>query len=98
MDNKKLLPIGSVVHLGEGDNPDKPLVLIAGYGGSGESGNVCDYVGFAYPLGFTSRNYIAIFNQDIISDVVHMGLEDEEYNEDIEYIMETIKNARGGNE
>lgn len=71
-----LIPIGSVVSLGNGS---KVLVTGRAYSqklGDGSEGYT-DYLGIPYPYGMTNSN-ILLFNQEDIQKVLHLGLQNEE--------------------
>ena len=90
-----LLPIGTVVSIGDEENGYIPVV-IAGYGGKNSENKVYDYIGFVFPYGYISRDKIIIFETSLIHEVIQKGYEDEDYKEIIPKIKETIDELKGG--
>jgi len=93
MDN--LLPIGTVVSIGDETNGYIPVV-IAGYGGQSSEKQIYDYIGFVFPYGYISRDKIIIFENSLIHEVIHKGYEDEDYKEMIPEIKKMLDEKRGG--
>ena len=92
---ENLLPIGSVVSVGDEENGYVPVV-IAGYGGQNDEKRVFDYIGFIFPFGYISRDKIIIFDSKRIHEVVQKGYEDEEYKDIISDIKNRIDQVKGG--
>ncbi len=76
---EKFLPIGTVVYLKD----KKRKVMITSYlifsKGDDEEKTVYDYGASVFPEGIIDSNYSFAFNHDDISEVVYMGLEDDDY-------------------
>ena len=90
-----LLPIGTVVSIGDETN-GYVTVVIAGYGGQSADKQVYDYIGFIYPYGFVSRDKIILFETALIHEVMHQGYEDEDYKEVIPGIKKVVDEKKGG--
>ncbi len=75
--NEKFLPIGTVVLLKEATKK----LMITGYCSAvPENPNeTFDYVGILFPEGNLIGTEVALFNHDQIGTIVHMGLNDEEF-------------------
>ena len=73
---KGLLPIGTVVLIGNG----KKKVMIIGVGQVelNEAGKVWDYVGVIYPEGYLDAERMLLFNNEQITKVFFMGYQDDE--------------------
>lgn len=75
MNEKKFLPIGTVVML----NGGKKRVMITGFCASEREGDILyDYSGCIFPEGFISSDKTLLFNHSQIEKIFHMGLSDEE--------------------
>lgn len=73
---KGLLPIGSVVQIGD----SKKKVMIVGCcqkGGSGEP-RLWDYTGVIFPEGYLDANKMFLFNNEQITMVYALGYQDAE--------------------
>ena len=91
--NNELLPIGSVVLIGN----SKKKVMIAGVcqkGGS-DPNKLWDYVGVIFPEGYLDAEKMFLFNHDQISRVYFIGHQDEEQLAFAQKAKEVIKEARG---
>ena len=80
--NKEYLPIGSVVLLKDATK----RVMITGFYVKTDdtSDTVYDYVGCLFPEGMVSSTQNCVFNHEQIAEVIHMGLEDDEYDSEEE--------------
>lgn len=74
---KDLLPIGSVVKLGD---VDKKLAVM-GIRPANKDGEQYDYLGVAFPEGFTGVENMFLFNHKFIERVEYIGSVDEEFYE-----------------
>ena len=79
MENKigeKYLPIGTVVMLKGGEKK----VMITGFYvvEQGKQDTVWDYGGCLYPEGLVASNQVVLFDHAQISEVLHMGLINDE--------------------
>ena len=76
MQIKKLLPIGSIVLLEEGEK----RLMISGIMQSDASGNgeEYDYLGVLYPEGHIGDQFQYLFNHKDISEIIFRGFEDDE--------------------
>lgn len=76
---EKYLPVGTVVLL----KGAKEYLVIAGFAASDTKnpGTTYDYIGIAYPEGILDFKAFPMFNHDQIEKVIHLGLEDEIYNQ-----------------
>lgn len=73
---EKLLPIGSVVLLKEGE---KRLMIIGILQTDGEQSNKeYDYLGIMYPEGNVGEGFQYLFNHEDIEQIYFRGYEDEE--------------------
>lgn len=81
----RLLPVGSVVRLGDADT----LVMVAGFKPQFD-GVESDYLGVVYPQGLVSDDAALAFDADAISEVVFQGFWDEE----AEAARETLRRYR----
>lgn len=89
-----LLPIGTVVSIGDEKDGYIPVV-IAGYGGQNSENKIYDYIGFVFPYGYISRDKIIIFDTSLIHQVLHKGYEDENYKEMIPEVKKTLDEMKG---
>ena len=89
-----LLPIGTVVSIGDEKDGYIPIV-IAGYGGQNSENIIYDYIGFVFPYGYISRDKIIIFDTSQIHQVLHKGYEDENYKEMIPEVKKTLDEMKG---
>ena len=82
MQIKKLLPIGSIVLLNDGE---KKLMIngIMQSDASG-SGQEYDYLGILYPEGHIGESFQYLFNHEDIREIVFRGYEDAERAEFLE--------------
>ena len=76
---EKFLPIGTIVLLKDGNKK----VMITSYlifpSGNAENKNMYDYGGCTYPEGVIDSKLGVGFNHDQIAEIVHMGLEDDDF-------------------
>ena len=88
MKENKFLPIGSVVLLNGGTKS----VMITGYLQKTEEkkDKVFDYRGCPFPEGVIESSGVALFDKDDINEVIHIGYENEEYDDFINKIDEII--------
>ena len=88
---EKLLPLGSVVKLKKGSS----IIMIAGYYAyDNEGGDVKEYVGINFPLGFSKKVQYLIFDGKAVENVIHYGYMDEEvmeYNNKLTNFMKEQK-------
>ena len=96
MENKILLPIGTVVAVGNSETEEVAPIIIVGYAGQGTENRIYDYIGFLYPYGFEDREHVVVFNENRIKKVLYLGYKDKDYEECIPGIMAMIDDARGG--
>lgn len=82
---KKLLPIGSVVKL---QNGEKRLMIFGVKQTDNESGTEYDYIGVVYPEGNLGPEVQFLFNHENIEEVFFRGYEDEERTEFIEKLSD----------
>jgi hypothetical protein len=67
------LPIGSVVHLKDGDR----LIMVAGHmQAEARTGSYWDYLGYPYPEGRADAKKDYFFNRDFIDDICFVGYQD----------------------
>lgn len=73
---EKFLPIGSVVILKDATHK----IMINGYCAVAEErkNKIFDYRGCPYPEGILSTNGVALFDNDQIAEVCHMGFKNQE--------------------
>ncbi|MDO4995829.1 MAG: DUF4176 domain-containing protein [Bacilli bacterium] len=76
MENKKYLPLGTVVLLKGG----KKRLMITGFCivTKNENAGMFDYCGCLYPEGNVSSENVALFNHDQIEKIYSLGYSDEE--------------------
>lgn len=74
---KKLLPIGSVVKL---SGVDKKLVVM-GIRPANQDGEQYDYLGVAFPEGFTGVENMFLFNHEFVEHVEYIGSMDDAFYE-----------------
>ncbi len=74
---KNLLPIGSVVKL---DGVDKKLTVM-GIRPANRDGEQYDYLGVAFPEGFTGVENMFLFNHEFVESVEYIGSMDGEFYE-----------------
>ncbi|UOY92499.1 DUF4176 domain-containing protein [Ectobacillus sp. JY-23] len=72
---KKLLPIGTVVLLKEGR---KKLMIYGRLQIQESSQTVFDYIGCLYPEGYLNPDLSFVFNPEDITEVFHLGFDNEE--------------------
>lgn len=82
---KKLLPIGSVVKL---QNGEKRLMIFGVKQTDNESGTEYDYIGVVYPEGNLGPEVQFLFNHENVEEVFFRGYEDEERTEFIEKLSD----------
>ncbi|MCH4193366.1 MAG: DUF4176 domain-containing protein [Butyrivibrio sp.] len=75
MEIKNILPIGTVVKLKESGIS----AMICGYcpTGNDREGYTSDYSGFFYPAGYSAEEEILQFDEDMIDEILNMGLQDD---------------------
>ena len=78
---EKYLPIGTVVLLKNGSKKVMILSYLIFPTGNAEKQEMYDYGGCTFPEGVIDSKIGIGFNHDQIQEVVHMGLEDDEYKE-----------------
>ena len=85
--DKKFLPLGSLVMLKEAKRP----VVIIGYT-IVEEGNkkIWDYLGCAYPFGVIDPHKNLLFQRNQIDKVLHTGYIDEEGNNFLNQLLESV--------
>ena len=73
---EKYLPVGSIVLLKDAVK----RIVIVGYCCKAEkSDEVFDYCGYLFPEGVLKTSQVALFNHSQISQIDHMGLDDDEF-------------------
>ncbi len=97
MNDKKFLPIGTIVMLAGG----KKRVMITGFLVTSEDSpnKIYDYVGTLYPEGYLAANKNLLFDHSQINEIFHKGLEDEEeikFKENLVKVHEEIINKNQG--
>ena len=75
MDCKKILPIGSIVLLKDGE---KKLMISGIMQSDGGVGKQYDYLGLLYPEGHLGGQFQFLFNHEEIAQIVFRGYEDDE--------------------
>lgn len=91
---EKFLPIGSVVKLKNGVKNVMVMSYLIFPTGSTERKEMYDYGGCAFPEGVIDSKVGIGFNHEQIEEVLHVGLEDEEFkklNETLKEVCETFK-------
>lgn len=76
---EKFLPIGSVVILKNGQKKLMILSYLIFPSGSDEKKEMYDYGACTFPEGVVDSKVGIGFNHEDIKEVVHLGLEDDEY-------------------
>lgn len=75
MNNKELLPVGSIVNI----RLSKEKYMIMGfYTKDANTNEIYDYSAVVYPYGLVNLNDVTMFNKDLIKKVVYRGLDSEE--------------------
>ena len=93
MKYEKLLPVGSVVRIGNAED----LLMIMGCNQVDlRSGTVYDYSGVAYPSGYTDDRHVFIFNHEDIGEVYSVGYLTEESTAFAEQALEENRKLRDG--
>lgn len=92
--NKEYLPIGTVVQL----KNSTARVMIAGYFPMPDSrpGEVHDYSGFKFPIGYVSDDEVYCFDHDQIELICAYGYQDQEQMQFMEYVRENESRIREG--
>jgi Uncharacterized protein conserved in bacteria len=85
--NFEYLPIGSIVVL---NSSETYKFMIVGYLPTNESGEQRDYSAIRYPMGFYDNRLFFFFNHADISDILHTGYIDE----DFEMMMSFLRVAK----
>lgn len=75
----KFLPIGTVVKLNGGDKKAMILSYLIFPNGASTKEDLYDYGGCSFPEGVLDSKNAVGFNHSDIAEVVHMGLEDDDY-------------------
>ena len=91
MEEKNLLPVGTVVMLEGGS---KRVMIICFCSVEKNSKDIYDYSGCLYPEGLLSSDEICLFNHSQIEKIYHTGLIDEEettFKEDLYKAIKEIK-------
>ena len=89
---KELLPIGSVVLIG---NSKKKVMIVGVYQKGGQNPNaIWDYTGVIFPEGYLDAEKMFLFNREQISHVYALGYQDEEQMAFKVKAEETIKGIR----
>ena len=78
---EKFLPIGTVVKLHGGDKKAMITSYLIFSTGSGEIKDVYDYGACTFPQGVLDSKSAVGFNHSDIAEVIHLGLEDDDYRE-----------------
>ena len=78
---EKFLPIGTVVLLKDGNKKVMIISYLIFPTGSDEHKEMYDYGGCTFPEGVIDSKIGIGFNHEQIAEVIHMGLEDDEYSE-----------------
>lgn len=78
---EKFLPIGTVVKLNGGEKKAMITSYLIFPTGSAEIKDVYDYGACTFPQGIIDSKSAVGFNHSDIAEVIHMGLEDDDYNE-----------------
>ncbi len=78
---EKFLPIGTVVLLKDGNKKVMILSYLIFPTGNAEHREMYDYGGCTFPEGVIDSKVGLGFNHSQIAEVVHMGLEDDDYHE-----------------
>lgn len=87
---KDLLPIGSVVQVGE----STALVMIAGYlpFSPSDPNRLWNYSGFRFPLGYTDDEDVYFFDHDQIQNVYAYGYRDIEHDLFMTRLSDSLRN------
>lgn len=89
---KELLPIGSVVLIG---NSKKKVMIVGVCQNGGQNPNaIWDYTGVIFPEGYLDAEKMFLFNREQISHVYALGYQDEEQMAFKVKAEETIKGIR----
>ena len=89
---KELLPIGSVVLIG---NSKKKVMIVGVCKKGGQNPNaIWDYTGVIFPEGYLDAEKMFLFNREQISHVYALGYQDEEQMAFKVKAEETIKGIR----
>lgn len=78
---EKFLPIGTVVKLNGSDRKAMILSYLIFPTGKAENRTMYDYGGCTFPQGVIDSKTAVGFNHSDIAEIVHMGLEDDDYKE-----------------
>lgn len=91
---EKFLPIGTVILMKDATK----RLMITGYCSSTpeNSEKVYDYVGCLFPEGNLAGDEVALFNHDQIGNILHMGLDDQEF-VDLNHQLHTALYGEGAN-
>ncbi len=85
MNNKEVLPIGTVVIAGDKEVP----IMIVGYGAE-ENGIIYDYACFLFPLGIDDNGRTILINSNQIKEIVFTGYKYNNF-EEFAKIVQNIK-------
>ena len=78
---EKFLPIGSVVRLKNGVKNVMIMSYLIFPTGNDQHKEMYDYGGCAFPEGVIDNKVGIGFNHDQIEEIIHVGLEDDEFNQ-----------------
>ena len=90
MNKEKFLPVGTTVKL----NGERGICVIMGFLVQKQESNdkkVYDYLGCTYPYGFYDPTISLMFNHSDISEVLHEGYVNDDWNSFDEKLKEVVK-------
>ena len=85
---QEFLPVGSVVLL---KNATRPVVILGFTTKEEESDEIWDYIGCAYPYGVIGSDKNLLFQRGEIEKVLFKGYSDEEGNQYLRLIEESMR-------
>ena len=91
LNEKQLLPVGSVVLL---NNGEKHLMIYGLLQVKADDKQLFDYIGCLYPEGFMSKDHTYMFNHSDIKDVAFLGFINAEQQVFNAKINELIKSGK----
>lgn len=91
-----LLPIGSVVVIGDSK---KKVMIIGVCQKGGSEGKIWDYCGVVFPEGFLDPQKMFLFNNEQITQIVALGYQDAEqmaFKEKLDVAIVNLKKEQAG--
>lgn len=86
-----LLPAGSIVLL---KNSDVRVMITGFIQRVEENGNIADYSGVVWPLGYLGSEYNLVFNREDIDSIYQLGYQDAEQNGFQQWINGKLQEVR----